>query len=739
MNRENSDKYRIYFSLALAVLSLVLFLFAVYLFFEGWSQYTGNQNLIDHRLKLIKPEDTMWLVLLFAMPLLAEFIGSIFVLPKVHKDKSLIIFYGFCLFIMTLCPLSYCWLWKLYTSGNYNQDYYSYVALVFIVILLIPVGLMTYAIMWSPSKEASSEDWEFSEDDIQNWHTFCLQLKNSGSLSALRQRILEFMPPKVSEDLRCAKDISDFDKISKPEIIRGLNKILKSRDLHLAVDLDQSQIAPEAKKLLERSRDGFSESEVRQLNHLLLKACHGTTLNKEPPPSNGGGRIFKRVVRTWENYLRDLRDGVEKVQFWVLVFFFTVFMGITYLFGFAFAFHDQRVMADEKAPALYMAKSGHPAMDGTAHESSVVEQQEPDAVLSPDFTFYFSAKSAIPPYKYTAFDPKAYGKDIKRRNEDWRAKKNIEHLDQISKAILESTNNGEGLRIELRGGADDSDLREGTTYSSNYALSEARAQNIKYVMMNKLSEQDKKQRNIEWFSLPLSSELSLAPPLAQHKGEEAEENERSGEEKSTQIIKGSLRQRQALQEEQIQSEVRDLMLNLSQGDNLNPEEEKFLAEKVKAVVQAASGGGLSSEHKQSFVDRLKAIARIMKQSKNQSLTQDGKTSQLSVLTRKKNELKESLEALKYVDIDAGKRVVIASLIPIQNNNQFRPLSLMDYMYFTIYTITTTGYGDISPKTTYAKFLCSLANILEVFFLVVFFNALLSVRGGGKLARVSDSE
>ena len=53
---------------------------------------------------------------------------------------------------------------------------------------------------------------------------------------------------------------------------------------------------------------------------------------------------------------------------------------------------------------------------------------------------------------------------------------------------------------------------------------------------------------------------------------------------------------------------------------------------------------------------------------------------------------------------------------------------MDYMYFSIYTITTTGYGDIKPTTTYAKFLCSLANIIEVFFIVVFFNALISTGG-----------
>ena len=55
----------------------------------------------------------------------------------------------------------------------------------------------------------------------------------------------------------------------------------------------------------------------------------------------------------------------------------------------------------------------------------------------------------------------------------------------------------------------------------------------------------------------------------------------------------------------------------------------------------------------------------------------------------------------------------------------KKLTLLDYVYFTTYTITTTGYGDIQPVSPRAKFISSLANILELFFLVVFFNALLA--------------
>jgi hypothetical protein len=57
--------------------------------------------------------------------------------------------------------------------------------------------------------------------------------------------------------------------------------------------------------------------------------------------------------------------------------------------------------------------------------------------------------------------------------------------------------------------------------------------------------------------------------------------------------------------------------------------------------------------------------------------------------------------------------------------QGRPLELLDYIYFTIYTITTTGYGDIVPVSAFAKFTTSLANLFEVMFTVIFFNVLVS--------------
>lgn len=57
----------------------------------------------------------------------------------------------------------------------------------------------------------------------------------------------------------------------------------------------------------------------------------------------------------------------------------------------------------------------------------------------------------------------------------------------------------------------------------------------------------------------------------------------------------------------------------------------------------------------------------------------------------------------------------------------RQLTLIDYTYFMIYTITTTGYGDIVPSSSFSRFLTSMANLFELFFLVIIFNATLALR------------
>lgn len=83
-------------------------------------------------------------------------------------------------------------------------------------------------------------------------------------------------------------------------------------------------------------------------------------------------------------------------------------------------------------------------------------------------------------------------------------------------------------------------------------------------------------------------------------------------------------------------------------------------------------------------------------------------------------------AIDQRTVEVVLEVINNHLTQSLSNNTFikNELNLLDYFYFLIYTITTTGYGDIQPISPYSKFIVTLANIIEMIFLVLFFNILL---------------
>ena len=282
-----------------------------------------------------------------------------------------------------------------------------------------------------------------------------------------------------------------------------------------------------------------------------------------------------------------LRTGATEAPFLTLIFFFTVFLGVSYLFGLALAFHDKA--RPPSNPALYM----HNLNPLQSSPTPIPTPGTPSTVV-----FRFTEGFASVPMP-RAIEPNY--STITDRNErvtskrEWlqRSQSNDATLNSMIDEIAEKTKTHARLRVVVVGYSDIARL-SGQIYQSNYELAEARAQNVKQLIEEKLSEKpnDLNWRNIEWTCLSLSNELP-------------------GSEKRVEV-------------------------------KLEP----------------------SSEDSSSL------------------------------------------------------------LLKGQRPNS---LNLLDYVYFANYTITTTGYGDIVPTTPYAKFICSFANIVEVFFLVVFFNVLLSVR------------
>ena len=283
-----------------------------------------------------------------------------------------------------------------------------------------------------------------------------------------------------------------------------------------------------------------------------------------------------------------LKRGAAEVPFLTLIFFITVFLGVSYLFGFSFAFHDKARLftrggsSNNVEPALVMGNV-------MGAEPAKLSQPAPSPIQIATLTF--DVGTSIP---------------------------NSDSDDQVIKAvnaIEEKSNNDTALRILLIGGADLRQIKS-LAYQSNYELAEARAQNARNLILEKLSTSRSANvlRNLEWTCLARPNE-GPARRYAHHAKRRGLVDDEGKEDRTVQV---------------------------------------FLIEAFEAPSQLV-------------VRNLRA-------------------------------------------------------------NHPKPLRLMDYIYFANYTITTTGYGDIVPNTTYAKFICSFANVCEVLFLVVFFNALLSLAG-----------
>lgn len=80
---------------------------------------------------------------------------------------------------------------------------------------------------------------------------------------------------------------------------------------------------------------------------------------------------------------------------------------------------------------------------------------------------------------------------------------------------------------------------------------------------------------------------------------------------------------------------------------------------------------------------------------------------------------------KFLD---GKNHKLSVEIQLERERKF---DLLDYAYFMIYTITTTGYGDLMPTSPRAKFITCLANIFELLFIVILLNLAFGVYGSKK--------
>ena len=331
-------------------------------------------------------------------------------------------------------------------------------------------------------------------------------------------------------------------------------------------------------------------------------------------------------------WMKELKTGLELFPFWRFAHFFSIFMSVSFLFGFSFAFHDlsyrNSLIFESPIVEVKDSKKKRSPVKMAIYVDNLNPDDLSDENVDNGFTDIKQSQSATPSCFYfrsgraefTAEDrARELISNLTDKNNRLVFAREDRNYQEISKLVsLIEQNKSQGLvRITLIGRADDK--QSGGIYSSNYDLSEARINMIR----NKLTEQlyasnNRTWQSIDWITVPYSNE----PPS------------------------------------NISRKCRDLDLDAESG---------------RRVVEA--------------------YLYIISPDEDAVQTKE-------VRKRQADEFKN-----KYKKIP----------------------DLMDYIYFSIYTISTTGYGDIKPATTYSKFLVSLENFFEIFFLVCFMNSLISLK------------
>ncbi|MBI3650558.1 MAG: hypothetical protein HY231_05865 [Acidobacteria bacterium] len=326
--------------------------------------------------------------------------------------------------------------------------------------------------------------------------------------------------------------------------------------------------------------------------------------------------LIEKIVSSKEKLLR-LKAAASQESIIAVMLFFTTFLIISYLFGFAFAFHDKSQTHGNHALYAKEYFKNQDTIPSKRSDTAATSQGQNPPTPSDNLpqwtnTFDFDKGKAILAEEKN--NPSVKTATISNNRPEMfdianKMNENNRRLEEAVQQIKTITDKNFQARVILVGHADDTP--SGGYYPSNYELAEARAHNLKHRLVEKLYEgSGNKWCNVEWICFSESNE---------------------------------------------------------------PKKPMF------DILLSSDGNKSNSER---TVD-------------------------------------VSIEAVSYTP-----QIPAPSNKPVENN---ATLKLLDYIYFANYTITTTGYGDIIPITDYAKFLCSLANICEVFFLVVFFNALLSLK------------
>jgi hypothetical protein len=463
-------------------------------------------------------------------------------------------------------------------------------------------------------------------------------------------------------------------------------------------------------------------------------------------PRRANSSKWEKFKRAWGHtiLLRHMRDCVSKVPFWALLYFFSVFLIVNSFFAFAFAAHYHNVISSKQGsnntsppaitpnlpepkvespvgpafqttassnqveshlqekpaiPPLYLPKLYASEKEKRKYENlesrpkeqkSQINNGKPenqtnreDEKIEEPFEFFFDSDTS---YMILESLPASY-KGTKDAWE-WKKNQNLIHLEKLVNLIDEGTKNNRRVIVQLRGHADDK-IPNPNKFPNNQALSETRALVVQIEVLKKLLKKEDRWRDIEWHPLALSSDMPQEKTLDRDFYKDL-----------------------STYEDEVIKDIYD-----SQRDAMNK-----IYGQIQAIKEINKRSNISQYEGQRLVKLIAHLTTLLRSKpKLDHIPMD------KDVEKKYNILEYYVNRIRAVDPDSKKRVVIVSVsssqdIPVSDFQEYADLNLIDFLY-----LAWVGSGNIIPTTPYAKFLLSSSKVVDVFFLVVFFNALLAVK------------
>lgn len=566
--------------------------------------------------------------------------------------------------------------------------------------------------------------------------------------------------------------------VPKYLLIKSLNKILKNPEFFESKEFstkEEETPVESAARYFEKHKQGIFFTEQVQLENRKLFDEHIIKALKAQNPDSGektfqqkdsNPSTFKDLLAKKGSSLLKLgfddhtdlkiKEGIARFPFDIMSFFFTIFLCITYLFGFSFAFHDRSnlLSTKTKTPALFMAAD---YLDKSANDAAANPAKTPDRQPT-FFLFYEPADSgikteAVPVNNQVSPTPQKKNSNTntdmqQQQLQLYRYLTNRQNFDDLLNTIKQRAYSEKRVYVEIVGRADDASVKDGSTaskqtYSSNYELSQARAQNLKFELMRQLQNNSSILEKIEWTCLPVSNDESLGSDYPLNDPNHRPSIALNSYAPSPKILNN---EKKSKDPKQINKDIIDRIDKASASEIWEVDSKKDPGQREKLI------------KKRELLDKQVERAKILFSQGKITNGRDGETlfsnlqeafgSYSAIANETKDNLKfgteeyekkqnefDSLQkkiedALNFYQSganNANKRVTEVYVTSIPKNDYIVSsveLNLMDYI---LYSITTIGYGDIKPTTMYAKFLCILVSIIEIFFVVVFFNILMSVK------------